>query len=59
MQKTRNFCFVFQNHGKISINTIDASPLYAIPLILHPNRRMKYIEANWKKQWIKPILKKV
>ena len=28
-------------------------------LILHPNRRTKYIEANWKAKWVKPILKKV
>jgi hypothetical protein len=37
----------------------DNSPLYAAALILHPNRRTKYIEANWKPKWVKPILKKV
>ena len=37
----------------------DISPLYAAALILHSNRRTKYIEANWKKQWVKPTLKKV
>ena len=37
----------------------DISPLYAAALILHPNRRTKYIKANWKKQWVKPTLKKV
>jgi hypothetical protein len=33
--------------------------LYAAALILHPNRRTKYIYVNWKKQWVKPALKKV
>jgi hypothetical protein len=37
----------------------DDSPLYAAALILHPNRRTKYIEANWKTKWVKPVLKKV
>jgi hypothetical protein len=37
----------------------DMSLLYAAALILHPNRRTKYIEANWAKQWVKPTLKKV
>jgi hypothetical protein len=37
----------------------DNSPLYAAALILHPNRRTKYIKANWKAKWVKPTLKKV
>jgi hypothetical protein len=37
----------------------DMSSLYAAALILHPNRRTKYIEANWAKQWVKPTLNKV
>jgi hypothetical protein len=37
----------------------DDSPLYAAALILHPNRRTRYIEANWRAKWVKPILKKV
>jgi hAT family protein len=27
--------------------------------ILHPNRRITYIRANWKAKWQKPVLKKV
>jgi len=37
----------------------DNSPFYAIALILYLNRYIKYIEANWKLKWVKPILKKV
>ena len=37
----------------------DSSPLYTMALVLHPYRCTKYIEANWKKQWVKPALKKV
>jgi hypothetical protein len=37
----------------------DDSPLYAAALILHPNRRTRYIRANWKTKWQKPVLKKV
>ena len=37
----------------------DDSPFYAAALILHPNRRTKYIQANWKPKWVRPILKKV
>ena len=37
----------------------DESPLYAAALILHPNRRTKYIRANQKTKWQKPILKRV
>ena len=40
-------------------NKTDDSPLYAAALILHPNRRLKYIRANWKPRWQKPVLKKV
>lgn len=36
----------------------DDCPLYAAALILHPNRRIKYIHANWKVKWQKPVLKK-
>ncbi|EED18012.1 hypothetical protein TSTA_117840 [Talaromyces stipitatus ATCC 10500] len=38
---------------------IDESPLYAAARILHLNRRTKYICANWKTKWQKPMLKKV
>ena len=38
---------------------IDDSPLYAATLILHLNRRTKYIRANQKPKQQKPILKKV
>jgi len=37
----------------------DDSPLYAAALILHPNRRTKYIEANWRAKWVKPALQRV
>ena len=37
----------------------DNSPFYTAALILHPNRCIKYIKANWKPKWVKPILKKV
>lgn len=37
----------------------DNSPLYAAALILHPDYRTRYIEANWKPKWVKPALKKV
>lgn len=37
----------------------DDCPLYAAALILHPSRRTKYIRANWKAKWQKPVLKKV
>lgn len=37
----------------------DESPLYAGALILHPARRIKYIQANWRKSWKKPALLKV
>ncbi|KAJ9667255.1 hypothetical protein H2201_002456 [Coniosporium apollinis] len=37
----------------------DDSPIYATALILHPTRHIKYIRANWKAKWQKPILKKV
>lgn len=37
----------------------DESPLYASALILHPNCRAKYIRANWKPKWQRPVLKKV
>ena len=37
----------------------DISPLYAAALILYSNCCTKYIKANWKKQWVKPTLKKV
>ena len=37
----------------------DDCPLYAAALILHPSRRAKYIRANWKAKWQKPVLKKV
>ena len=33
--------------------------LYAAALILHPARRTKYIQANWKKSWQKAALQKV
>jgi hypothetical protein len=32
--------------------------MYAAGIILHPNRRTKYIEANWE-QWVKPAIKQV
>ena len=37
----------------------DISPLYAAALILYSNRHTKYIKANWKKQQVKPTLKRV
>ena len=37
----------------------DESPLYACALILHPRCRTKYIRANWKPRWQRPVLKKV
>lgn len=37
----------------------DNSPLYAAALILNPNRRTKYIQTFWKKDWQKSIFPKV
>jgi len=37
----------------------DQSPYYTVALILHPNRRTKYITANWKKTWQEPAFKRV
>lgn len=37
----------------------DESALYAAALVLHPKRRTKYIEANWKPEWIEDALEKV
>ncbi|EED18402.1 conserved hypothetical protein [Talaromyces stipitatus ATCC 10500] len=37
----------------------DDSPLYAAALILHPNRRTRYIHANWRTTWQKPAINKV
>ena len=38
---------------------IDISPLYTTTLILYSNYCIKYIKVNWKKQQVKPTLKKV
>ena len=35
------------------------SALYATALILHPSRRMRYIELNWLKKWVKVTLERV
>ncbi len=37
----------------------DESPLYAAAIILHPERRTRYIRANWEKKWQRPALEKV
>jgi hypothetical protein len=37
----------------------DESALYAAALILHPERRIAYLRANWKPKWQRAILKKV
>ncbi|MCJ1360767.1 MAG: hypothetical protein MMC33_010776, partial [Icmadophila ericetorum] len=37
----------------------DDSPLYAAALILHPARRTKYVQANWKKKWQRVACQKV
>lgn len=34
----------------------DQVPAYAAALLLHPSRRRRYIDANWKKSWIKSVL---
>lgn len=37
----------------------DDSPLYAAGIILHPNRRTKYIQSNWKVAWQKKAINSV
>ncbi|OCL00777.1 uncharacterized protein K441DRAFT_532052, partial [Cenococcum geophilum 1.58] len=36
----------------------DNLPLHTAALILYLSRYIKYIKANWKTKWVKPILKK-
>ena len=58
----KEFCGRIKNGWEIFdkyYSKTDESPLYAAALILHPTRRTKYIRYNWKKEWQKPILKKV
>lgn len=58
----REFCARIQNGWDIFdkyYSKSDESPLYAAALILHPARRIKYIQANWRKSWQKPALLKV
>ena len=34
-------------------------PAYAAALLLHPSRRRRYIDINWKRSWIKSVLPKL
>src|SRR5580700_1694218 len=48
----------WETFNKYYSNTDDFF-LYAAVHILHPNRRTKYIEANWKAKCVRPVLEKV
>lgn len=37
----------------------DQVPAYAVALLLHPSRRMRYIDMNWKKSWARAVLPKL
>jgi hypothetical protein len=37
----------------------DSTPVYATALLLHPERRLKYIQANWKPEWWEAIKDRV
>ncbi|EKG08972.1 HAT domain-containing protein [Macrophomina phaseolina MS6] len=37
----------------------DQVPAYAAALLLHPSRRKRYIDANWKKSWVRAVLPKL
>lgn len=37
----------------------DNSPFYAAAIVLHPNRRTRYIRHNWRKEWQRPALQAV
>jgi hypothetical protein len=34
----------------------DEVPAYAAALLLHPSRRKRYIDTNWKKSWVNAVL---
>ena len=37
----------------------DQVPAYAAALLLHPSRRKRYINVNWKKSWVRAVLPKL
>jgi ribosomal protein L37AE/L43A len=37
----------------------DQVPAYAAALLLHPSRRKRYIDMNWKKSWARAVLPKL
>jgi hypothetical protein len=37
----------------------DQVPAYAAALLLHPSRRKRYIDINWKKSWARAVLPKL
>src|SRR6267378_7585634 len=37
----------------------DGVPVYAAALLLHPSRRKRYIDANWKRSWVRSVLPKL
>jgi hypothetical protein len=38
---------------------VDETPAYAAAILLHPSRRLAYLEKAWKKQWVKSSTKLV
>jgi hypothetical protein len=37
----------------------DEAPVYAAALLLHASRRKRYIDANWKRSWVRSVLPKL
>jgi len=50
-----NAHYVFDKHYKI----IDNTPIYTAAVLLHPSRRINYLNKVWKKTWIRPGIERV